>query len=205
MGITQPTDMFKNYFKIAFRNLQQQKTLTFINISGLSIGMACFSLFLLYAVNEFSYDRFNVNAAHIYRVVEWVEGAPNRDPGGEAYGGTPAGPALKQDFPDVDKYARIQSGFDENFVRVGNSITRSAISFADADLFRMFTFKFLHGSVATALKDKTNIVITKEKALQLFGRADVVGSQVEIKMDTAFETFTVGAVAENLPATSSVQ
>src|SRR6478609_5395058 len=153
------SSMLKNYFKIALRNLQQQKTLTFINISGLSIGMACFSLFLLYAVNEFSYDRFNINAANIYRVVEWVEGSSSREPGGEAYGGTPAGPALKQDFPDVDKYARIQSGFDENFVRVGNSITRSTISFADADLFNMFSFKLLYGNAVTALKSRSSIVV----------------------------------------------
>src|SRR6187549_466075 len=133
--------MLKHYFKIAVRNLGRQKILSFINISGLSIGMACFSLFLLYAVNEFSYDRFNVNAANIYRLVQWAEGSPNREPGGEAYGGTPAGPALKQDYPDVDMYARIQNGFDENLVRVGNSITRSRVSFADPDLFNMFSFR----------------------------------------------------------------
>ncbi len=63
--------MIKHYLKIAWRNLQRQKILTLINISGLSIGLACFSLFLLYSVNEFSFDRFHVNAKNIYRVYDW--------------------------------------------------------------------------------------------------------------------------------------
>src|ERR1700761_4638284 len=62
--------MLKHYIRIAIRNLARQKVLTFINISGLSLGLACFSLILLFAVNEFSYDRFRANAAHIFRVDE---------------------------------------------------------------------------------------------------------------------------------------
>src|ERR1017187_9004493 len=98
--------MLKHYFRIATRNLAKQKVLTFINISGLSIGLACFSLFLLYAVHEFSYDRSHVHAAQIYRVNEWytMEGRP---PGGESSLPTPLGPAMKQDLPDVEDYVRI--------------------------------------------------------------------------------------------------
>ena len=59
--------MIKHYLKIAFRNLVKQKGLAFINIAGLSIGLACFSLFLLYAINEFSFDRFHKNAKNIHR------------------------------------------------------------------------------------------------------------------------------------------
>ena len=59
--------MFKNYFKIALRNLQKQKVFALINVFGLSIGIACFTLLLLYAANEFSFDKFHKNAANIYR------------------------------------------------------------------------------------------------------------------------------------------
>ena len=65
--------MLKNYFKVALRNLSKQKALAFINIFGLSAGIACFSLFMLYAVNEFSFDSFNKNADNIYRVYLWHE------------------------------------------------------------------------------------------------------------------------------------
>jgi len=59
-----------HYIKIGLRNLRQRKLLSFINIIGLSVGLACFSIFLLYAVKEFSYDRFNINADNIYRVLQ---------------------------------------------------------------------------------------------------------------------------------------
>jgi putative ABC transport system permease protein len=63
--------MLKHYFTIATRNLGKQKILTAINIFSLSIGIACFSLILLYAVNEFKFDRFHANAENIYRVYRW--------------------------------------------------------------------------------------------------------------------------------------
>lgn len=65
--------MFKSYFTIAFRNLAKQRTLTFINIIGLSVGIACFYLFVLYGVNEFSFDRSIANHQNIYRVYRWQE------------------------------------------------------------------------------------------------------------------------------------
>ena len=59
--------MIKHYFKIAMRNLFKQKALAFINVFGLSVGLACFILFLLFAVNEFSFDRFHKNKENLYR------------------------------------------------------------------------------------------------------------------------------------------
>ena len=75
--------MVKHYFKIALRNLGRQKILSFINVLGLSIGLACFALFLLYAVNEFNFDRFHKNADNIYRVYSWSEGS--RGTGGDLF------------------------------------------------------------------------------------------------------------------------
>ena len=63
--------MIKHYFKVAIRNLARRKVLALINVLGLSIGLACFTLFLLYAVHEFSYDRVHKNANNIYRVYDW--------------------------------------------------------------------------------------------------------------------------------------
>lgn len=88
--------MIRHYLKIAWRNLQRQKVLTLINISGLSIGLACFSLFLLYAVNEFSYDRFHAKAENIYRVYDWWDYTDRQ--GSEPSSAMPLGPAMKQDF-----------------------------------------------------------------------------------------------------------
>ena len=196
--------MIKNYFKLAFRNLWQQKVLASINIIGLSIGLACFILFLLFAVNQLSFDKFHKNANNIYRAVEWIQGVPGREPGGEAFGGTPLGPALKQDFADVKEYVRIQTGFDEKLVKVDKDVTRSKVSFADPQIFSVFSFKIIDGS-ANALKNPRNVVITKEKALQLFGKTNVAGQRINIKNEETFEPFTVGAVTDDIPVNSSIQ
>jgi putative ABC transport system permease protein len=196
--------MIKNYFKLAFRNLLQQKALAFINISGLSIGLACFILFLLFAIHQLSFDKFHKNAATVYRVIEWYQGFPGREPGGEAFGGTPLGPALKQDFADVEKYVRIQTGFDAKLVKVDNKIIRSKITFADPQIFSVFSFKIIAGS-ANALNDQRKVVLTKQKALLLFGNTNVVGQIINIKTEEAFEPFIVGAVTEDIPLNSSIQ
>ncbi|HET7899230.1 MAG TPA: ABC transporter permease, partial [Flavisolibacter sp.] len=195
--------MFLHNLKIAVRNLAKQKVLSFINISGLSIGLGCFILFLLFAVHEFTYDRFHRNNANIYRVAEWFN-TPERQ-GGEAFGGTPMGPALKADFPDVQDYARIQTGFEEKFVRVDNNVTSSKIFFADPQLFHVFSFQTISGDAFAALQNIQGLVLTNEKAIQLFGSTDVVGRRVDIKMGEAYEPFTVGAVIENIPTNSSLQ
>jgi len=194
--------MLKHYIKIALRNLAHQKVLTVINISGLSIGITCFSLFLLYAVNEFSYDRFHTNAGRIYRIVEWWEGE-GREPGGSGSVCTPVAPAMKKDFPDVEYAVRMRG--TGCLARVNNNVFHTSVTFADKDIFNVFSFPLLYGNSQTALQDPRHIVLTKEKALQLFGTANVVGKTLEIKTDSAFEPFTISGVAENIPANSSIQ
>src|SRR5204862_7335664 len=105
-----------HYIKIALRNLATQKTLAFINVAGLSIGLACFSLFLLYTVNELSFDRFHQNANKIYRVYEWSQGIPGMNTHGDAGLYMPLGPAMKNDFHDVENYVRYQKSWDEKFI-----------------------------------------------------------------------------------------
>jgi putative ABC transport system permease protein len=194
--------MLKHYIKIAFRNLVQQKVLTGINIFGLSIGIACFSLFLLYAVHEFSYDRFHQHADRIYRIVEWWEG-PGREPGGSGSVCTPVGTAMKKDFPDVEYAVRMKR--NNCLARVNDNVFHTSITFADKDFFNLFSFPLLYGNTQTALQVPRQIVLTKEKAVQLFGTTNVVGKTLELKTDTAFEPFTISGVAENIPANSSIQ
>ncbi|MBS1596924.1 MAG: ABC transporter permease [Bacteroidetes bacterium] len=196
--------MILHYLKIAIRNLAKQKILAFINVFGLSVGIACFSLFLLYAVNEFSYDRFHENADHIFRVAQWWSGNKDRGPSGDASVSTPLAPALKHDFPDVENFVRINDG-PERFVRVNNKISRVQVSFADQQIFKVFSFKLIEGDKDNALKGVQNVVITRDKAQQVFGTTDAVGKLIDIKMDDKFVSFKVGAVAENIPTNSSIK
>jgi putative ABC transport system permease protein len=157
--------MIKHYFKIAIRNLTKQKALAFINIAGLSIGLACFSLFLLYTINEFGFDRFHKNANNIFRVYRWAEAWHDEPANGSSYMPMPLGPAMKQDFPDVKDYVRINEGGQKSFVRAGDKVSRIKVSFADPQFFSIFSFKFLNGS-PSALNDPHHVVLTKDKAIQ---------------------------------------
>jgi len=197
--------MLKHYFKIAMRNLRRQKVLTFINILGLSVGLACFILFLLYAVNEFSFDRFHSNAKNIYRVYRWTEAIQGEPASGDVYLPMPLGPAMKQDLADVEDYVRIQEASGDSYVKIGNKIDRIRISFADPQIFSMFSFKLSSGQPATALKDINDIVLTEEISKQLFGNENPVGKTIHVKRGEAFEPFVVSAIAENPPSNSSIQ
>ena len=197
--------MIKHYLKIAFRNLGRQKVLTAINIAGLSIGLACFSLFLLYAVNEFSFDRFNKNAKNIYRVYRWTEAMQGDPASGDVYLPMPLGPALKQDMPDVQNFVRLQEAWGESYVKFGDKIDRLKVSFADPQIFTLFSFKLKSGNTRTALSGLNNIVLTEKVAKKFFGDENPIGQTIQIKKEDVFESFIVSAVAENIPSNSSVQ
>lgn len=197
--------MIKHYIKIAFRNLGRQKGLAFINILGLSMGLACFTLFLLYAVNEFSYDRFHKNADNIFRVYRWTEAMQGDPAGGDVYLPMPLGPAMKADLPDVENFVRFQESWGDNYMRAENTISSNRIAFADPQVFSVFSFKLKYGNPQTALNDLHSIVLTEEKAKQLFGNQNAIGKTVEIKFGEEFEPFVVSAIAENIPSNSSIR
>ena len=194
--------MFKNYLVVAWRNLGRQKGLSFISIFGLALGIACFSLFLLYALNEFGFDGFHKHAAEIYRAYEGTSVWKDNRQEGNIFTPMPLGPAMKQDLPDVEQYVRYVQSF-ETYLKVGAEPQRQDIAFADPAFFSVFSFKLRYGNPRAALMDLHSIVLTEETAKRLFGATDVVGKQFQVKvLDNSFETFTVTAVAEDLPANS---
>ena len=131
--------MIKHYFKIALRSLGRQKVLSFINIIGLSLGLACFALFLLYAVNEFNFDRFHKNADNIYRVYRWTEGLKGEEAQGDVYMPSPLGPTMKADLPEVANYVRLQDAWSESFIKVDGTTRKTRLSFTDPS-FPQFIF-----------------------------------------------------------------
>jgi putative ABC transport system permease protein len=197
--------MIKQYLKITIRNLTKQKRLAFINIFGLSIGLACSALFLLYAVNEFSFDRFHKNAKNIYRVYEWTQGRPGSEAQGDAGLYMPLGPAMKHDFPDVENYVRFQAAWDKKFVKTSDRTIQLPVAFADPQIFTVFTFKLVFGDPANALANQRSVVLTKRKAIELFGTTDILGKTLEIKIEDKFEPFIITAIAENIPSNSSIR
>jgi putative ABC transport system permease protein len=197
--------MLQNFLKIALRGLLKQKGLTFINILGLSIGLACFSLFLLYAINEFTHDRFHAESDRLFRVYRWTEDLSGRGTEGDPYLPIPLGPALKADLPDVEAFVRMRDAWGLDFVRANGVVSRQGVSFADPQFFDVFSFPFKYGSRATALEALNNVVLTEATALRLFGESNPLGRTLEIKNGEQFMPFTVSAVVEDLPSNSSVR
>ncbi|MEO6541601.1 MAG: ABC transporter permease [Ferruginibacter sp.] len=195
--------MIKHYFKIAIRNLGRQKGLSFINVFGLSVGLACFALFLLYAVNEFGFDRFHKNAKNVYRVYYHRDAVGGEEARSSSYLPIPLGPAMKENLPEVKDFVRVKDSWEEAFVKADNKVSRSNISAADPQFFSVFSFKILYGDPVNPLKDQHHVVLTKEKALELFGEANPVGKTIDIKMGDNFEPFIVSAVADDIPSNST--
>lgn len=197
--------MLTHYIKVAVRNLGKQKLLSFINIVGLSIGLGCFVLFLLFAVNEFSFDRFHKNADRLYRVYLWYEAFNDHEAGGATYLPMPLAPALQQDFPEVQTAVRFRENWGENLVKAENNTVRIGMSFADPQFFSLFSFPLLSGNRATALNDLHAVVLTETAAKKLYGNQNPVGKFIQIKADAEFEPFTVTAVAKDLPSNTSLR
>ncbi len=201
--------MLKNYFTIALRNLRKNKVFSLINIVGLSTGIACFSLLLLYTTYEGSFDKFHKNAANIYRPYEWNRLTDDHTPiaytdvSGPTF--TSFGQGMKQLLPDVKDYVNIQLPWGENLMRTGNKVTRVRVTYADPSFFSVFTFPMLHGSTTGALQNPDDIVLTETRAKQIFGNSDGVGKTVEIQIGTTFRLFKVSAVAKDIPANSTIQ
>ena len=144
--------MLKNYLKLAIRNLQKQKAFAAINLFGLSVGIACFVLLLLFAANEFGFDRFHRHARDTYRLyTTWrnpATGEENPEVYTEYYNpkNQPIGPAFKQFFPEVADYARLQLPWGESLLRTRGQGIRAELSFADASLFSIFDFPLVAGT-----------------------------------------------------------
>ncbi len=199
--------MIRNYLKIALRNLQKQKTLAFINVFGLSTGIACFILLLLFSANELSFDKFHKNAENIYRpyVIDTSIDGKSPQEYSDWWAPVTMGESMKRNIPDVVNFVRLQLPWGENLMRTGNSVYRVSITFADQSFFSVFTFPLKYGNAASALHEMNDIVLTESRAKALFGNDDAVGKTVEIQIGTAFYPFKVGAVAKDIPDNSTIR
>ncbi len=196
--------MIRSYLKIAWRTLAKQKTLSFINIFGLSVGIACFSLFMLYAINEFSFDGFHKNANNTYLVLDGNGKQNIKALQGVIYTPMPLGPAMKQELPGVARYVRYIQPY-ETFVKIKNEGRRENIAYADSSFFNIFSFKFKYGNAQSAINGLHSMVLTEATAERLFGKVNAIGEPVQVKMGDGFEAFIVTAIAENPPSNSSFQ
>lgn len=190
--------MFKNYLKIALRNLRKNKLYSAINIFGLTVGLVTCLLIGVYINHELSYDKFNVNASRIVRAtMEYGQaGTVNTT----ATTGTKVGPQFKRTFPAVEEYVR--TFISHNIVKSGDKIfDEPHILYADDPFFKIFSFHLVEGDAATALDAPDKIVITQSMAKKYFGAADAINKT----LTSGGKDLRVSAVCEDVPQNSQIK
>lgn len=169
--------MLKNYFKIALRNLLKHKVFSFINLFGLTVGLACCLLISIYIVDELSYDRYHANADRIYRVTRSFidrDGSVNLHLGHVA---PPFGPLIANDFPDVEEVTRMLNSTVT--LRYGDNLfTEENSFFAEENIFDVFTIPVLAGDPKTALTNPFTIMMSETAAKKYFGDEDPIGKEL---------------------------
>ena len=194
--------MFKNYFKTAIRNLMRNKVFSFINITGLSIGLACCILILLFTKDELSYDRFHARSNQIYQLtcdrIE-KEGTHKKF----AIAAMVQGPAFKQEIPEIQAFVRVDN--KQLVIKKDNTAFSEKITWADDNFFSIFSFPLLAGNPLKVLADLHSVVLTDEMADKYFGTRDVIGKTLQIEINGAFEPFTITGVAQKSPENSSIK
>jgi putative ABC transport system permease protein len=185
--------MGKNFLKIAFRNLWRSKGFSFINILGLTVGMASSILILLWIQNEMSFDQFHQNKDRLYEA--WDREIFDADL--SSWNTTPKilGPTLKQDYPEIENTTRVNWG--NNFLfSLGDKRITAAGTCVDPAFLTMFSFPLVRGDARSALEDAYSITVTETFAKRLFGKDDPIGKVV--KLDNR-DNFIVKAVMKDLP------
>jgi putative ABC transport system permease protein len=177
------------------RILLKEKRITFINITGLSISLACALFMLLWVEHELSYDRFHKDYRQLYRVEE-----DQYYTGEEPYhvNVTPyvSGPVWKEEVPEIIGQCRFAWRGGMLLSHGENRFFEDGIVAVDSSFFDMFSFEFKQGNAASCLRDPYTMVLTEEIATKYFGDGDPIGQVIQVDQEY---TFTVSGVVKKLP------
>src|SRR5664279_1315481 len=190
--------MIKNFFLIAGRNIARHKGFTFLNVTGLAIGLAASLLILLWVQDEFSYEKFNRNAESIYRVEE------DQFYSGARYHVTvtpvPGGPVWKEKIPEIEDQVRKNLWLPRVLFKYEDkSFFESSIAAVDSSLLNVFTFPLSMGDPLTALNSPHSIILTQKLATKYFGKENPVGKTITVENRAQF---TVTGVFREIPGNS---
>jgi putative ABC transport system permease protein len=201
--------MFKNYSLVAWRNLVKKKAYSFINIFGLGLGIACCVLIFMYVQDELSYDSYHEKKDRIYRVIHGHRGADSRDLTSIypywVWGNAPIGPALKNDFPEIDKVVQFSGRSDILLTHGDKMYQEEGIFFMDSTAFDVFSWRLVKGNPKTALAAPFSIVLTESTARKYFGDADPLGKILQGTASPGRSNpgdYTVTGIIADLPSNS---
>jgi putative ABC transport system permease protein len=197
--------MLQNYLKIALRNLLRNKVFSFVNITGLALGIAVVMLISLFVFDEYNHDRFHQNFSSIYRITEIQKQEDGTHPVAVTPG--PLAVSLKNDFSEIDQTLRI--GKQGGMIEYGDKkLETDNILVADPSLFKVFDFKLIKGNAQKVFLNPDEIILTESSASMLFGKnwdkQNIVGQTVTLHSFQDFPMKIVG-IAQNFPANSHIQ
>jgi putative ABC transport system permease protein len=190
--------MFKNYIKVAWRNLWKNKVFSIINITGLAAGLACFLLISLFVLDELSFDKFFAKADRIYRINASIRfgGADLNFP----LSSDMMAQALKKDYPQVEDYTRVYNSNGSRLVKKGNEyLDEQNVCYADSTFFRIFDLPVLSGDVKTALNEPSEVVISEKIAKKYFGGVQAAMGKTLETNNSGKPLFKVTAVIRDIP------
>jgi len=192
--------MIKNYFRIAFRNIQRHKGYSFINIVGLALGMACCILIILWVKDEMATDKYHdkLDSLYLVRTIQHYGSEVSR-----GAGSVPAlAPALKAEYPEVLNTARFSNGQGEHLLEYKDKQFKELIQLADPEIFQLFTFPFIRGNPEDAFSDPYVMVLSETIADKIFKDEDPVGKVLTLNKT---EEFRVVGVMKDIPHNSTVR
>ncbi len=202
--------MLRNHIKIAWRNLLRSKSFSAINILGLSVGMTCCMLLLLYIRSELSFDRHHEHADNLYLLGSRSKIGQNAGQEGP-HASAPYAAALKSEYPEIEHVTRLFVNDEKSLLQVRES-GKSVLSFyetkgyqVDSTFFNLFSYQFTEGNPANALTDRHSVVLSEEVARKLFGEAMALGKTIRIGGDAGLgEEFKVTGVYRDASANSHI-
>ncbi len=170
--------MLKNFLIIAYRRIKREKSFSFINILGFSIGIACSLLVILWVQDELSFDKSHQKKDRIYRICSKIldsQGETNTSitPGALA-------PLLEKQFPGIEKATRFRSLSHFTFIIGDKSFSEPHSALAESSLFSIFSFPFIEGNPTNCLNEPNSIVLTNKLAQKYFGEKTALNKEIEI-------------------------
>lgn len=194
--------MWKNYFKIAIRNLSKNKLHTGINLIGLTLGLGVSILIFFFVQFENSFDNFHEDSERIFRLER------HQVEEGEKFSSfsTPiiTAPTFANEFSQVTHTTRFIGGSAQAYLDEETTQNQSYL-LVSPDFLEIFSFKLLHGESDQVLKDKFSVVITEGVAEKYFAGVDPIGKSIRLRMGDNYEEYQVAGLLEDLPANSSIQ
>lgn len=194
--------MLKNYLTIGIRNLLRNKFYSLLNILGLAIGMASVILITLFVQHELGFDRFHKLNNRIFKVLRETQMQGTEPSISQGTSGA-LGPALANDFPEIEKTVRMR-WLNRTKVTYNNKSFNYTLCLADADILNVFSFPLIKGDAKTALNAPSAIVITQRAAQNLFGNENPIGKTVSFPNKRANGDYIVTGVLQDIPPKSTL-